>query len=355
MSAVVRKFLQSQTEPLGPRQVRVLASTGAMDRSGEVVVQAGISLENFRENPIILYQHDPNQPVGRAASATFSGAGLVLDVEFAPAGVSQIADEVCGLVKSGVLVGVSVGFDPIETEPMNPARPRGAQRYLRCDLMEVSFVSIPANVQAGVIAKMVPLRTAFAPVRRGGRVRHVKSLDDIALLAWTLENLGFVHANSEIEAALEGDKSKVPAMLAGVMQDLGAALIALTGEEVAEALAQAMAAEAGPVDLVGLERADLAEVLKTADARGQLFRAGFVRARAATAQKEGRVLSGATVAKLKTALAQYGAAVDQHREVMREYNVAAADVAAALSDESAGVDAGQVERRAIARRLRVLS
>jgi hypothetical protein len=65
--------------------------------------------------------------------------------KFAPEGISRTADEICGLVKSGIVSGLSIGFEPIESEPIDRGNRYGPQRVVRRELMEISFVSIPAN------------------------------------------------------------------------------------------------------------------------------------------------------------------------------------------------------------------
>ncbi|WP_234730125.1 HK97 family phage prohead protease [Acidocella facilis] len=151
---MITKFLaNAETQQLGPRQVRVIASTQSVDRAGDIVVQAGIDLSAFLSNPIILYQHDPNIPVGRASDVQITAAGLVMTINFADAGVSAKADEVCGLVKSGILRGISIGFAPVVAEPIDKNKPRAGQRYTSAALMEVSIVSIPANTDAAVVAR----------------------------------------------------------------------------------------------------------------------------------------------------------------------------------------------------------
>jgi hypothetical protein len=71
-----------------------------------------------------------------------------------------------------------------------------------------------------------------------------KGLYSIGTLASVLSDLQWVQQSAEWEAEWEEDGSAVPAMLAEAMRQLGAALIAMTEEEVAEALA-ALAEEEG--------------------------------------------------------------------------------------------------------------
>lgn len=150
----VLKFLAATAQPVGDRQVRVICSTASVDRMGEVVEQRGIGFGAYEKgNPIVLASHDPAQPIGRASELSVAGGALRALVTFAPPGVSAEADKWCGLVKAGVVTGVSIGFDPTETEPMDARLPRGPQRYLSCELLEISFVSIPANAGAGVVER----------------------------------------------------------------------------------------------------------------------------------------------------------------------------------------------------------
>jgi hypothetical protein len=65
-------------------------------------------------------------------------------LQLAPEGTSPRIDEVIRLVKAGILRTVSVGFVPIESEPMAS----GGTKFIRSELRECSLVSIPANHHA---------------------------------------------------------------------------------------------------------------------------------------------------------------------------------------------------------------
>lgn len=132
----------------------VTCSTGEMDRAGEIVEQGGIDLRNFRQNPVVLWQHDTKTPIARAIEIGVSGGKLSARVRWPPQGVSAKADEIRGLVKAGIISAVSIGFNPIETIPIDKANPKkGPQKYVRCELGEFSFVSVPANPNALVVQR----------------------------------------------------------------------------------------------------------------------------------------------------------------------------------------------------------
>src|SRR3984885_5980701 len=73
-------------------------------------------------------------------------------INFAPKGVSEIADETCALAKAGVLNAVSIGFRPLKSEPLRT----GGQKFTKWELLELSIVSVPANPSALVVQRAHP-------------------------------------------------------------------------------------------------------------------------------------------------------------------------------------------------------
>jgi hypothetical protein len=121
------------------RQIWVIASDGSTDRMGDILEPWGAELDDFRRNPICLAQHDVNRPVARCTSIKVDRDKIPALIEFPAEGVSEIADEYCRLYKSGILSAVSVGFVPIDWQPL----PRGGRRYTSWTLLELSLVSLP--------------------------------------------------------------------------------------------------------------------------------------------------------------------------------------------------------------------
>jgi len=115
------------------------ASTVDLDRQGDVVPksvwQAGI--QNYLKNPIILAQHDYDDPIGRMVDYKIDDKGL-----WVKARISSAAEECYGLIKDKVLTAFSIGFKVLDAE-YNSA----AEVFLikELELVEISVVSIPCN------------------------------------------------------------------------------------------------------------------------------------------------------------------------------------------------------------------
>jgi HK97 family phage prohead protease len=146
-----RKFAQGSIVAdgsLGERQIRVIASDSSVDRTNDIMVPEGCVLTNYRNNPIVLADHDSTRPIGTAVPVIRNGRVEAV-IDFAPKGISAKADEYCGLAKAGIIRAVSVGFDPLEFEPIQG----GGYKYNKWELMELSVVAVPANPNALIVGR----------------------------------------------------------------------------------------------------------------------------------------------------------------------------------------------------------
>lgn len=128
-------------------------SDETVDRMGDVIVAGGWQLANFKRNPIALFGHDQDTPIGVWEDLRVEGAKLMGRLKLAAKGTSQRIDEIISLIEQGILKAVSVGFKPIESEPLGE---RGI-RFKRQELLETSVVSVPANPKALAVAKSMNL------------------------------------------------------------------------------------------------------------------------------------------------------------------------------------------------------
>jgi hypothetical protein len=123
-----------------------------------------------------------------------------------------------------------------------------AQRLSATDVPE-AVRNEGAAVLEGYKTADAEARAAIVQGRRTAARYQQRGLYDVMWLAGTVLDLGYIVQCCEEEAAREGDGSKLPEMLASILKDLGAALIAMTVEEVTELVG----GEDDPVDDIAAE------------------------------------------------------------------------------------------------------
>ena len=127
----------------GSVNIKGYASTNDTDRAGDVIDKEAWEkggLDNFGNNPIILFNHDYNRPIGRATGLETDDRGLKLT-----ANISKSAGDVTNLVKEGILRAFSVGFRVKDADYIEET---DGLKISDAELFEVSVVSVPANQAA---------------------------------------------------------------------------------------------------------------------------------------------------------------------------------------------------------------
>jgi len=128
----------------GSLEIKGSASTIDLDRAGDIIEAAAWTksggLNNFKGNPIILFNHDYNKPIGRATDVVVTDKGLEISAK-----ISKAAGEVKDLIKDGVLGAFSVGFKVKDAEYMTQT---DGYKIKDAELFEVSVVSVPCNQAA---------------------------------------------------------------------------------------------------------------------------------------------------------------------------------------------------------------
>ena len=120
-----------------------MASTNGTDRVGDVIETEAWTkggLDNYLNNPVILFNHDYNQPIGRAVQLGTNDNGLQLKAK-----IAKSAGHVGELIKEGVLGAFSVGFRVKDADYMVET---DGYKIKDAELLEVSVVTVPANQAA---------------------------------------------------------------------------------------------------------------------------------------------------------------------------------------------------------------
>jgi len=118
------------------------ANTTAKDRSGDVVTAEAWAkgVDNYRRNPVLLYQHKHDCPIGRVDNIRVDKKGI-----FVECAVSEAAEKNHGvqtLIKDGALKSFSVGFR-VKDGKYN--REDDSMMITEVELLEISVVSVPCN------------------------------------------------------------------------------------------------------------------------------------------------------------------------------------------------------------------
>ena len=120
------------------------ANKAVVDDVGDLMKFDAVDLGRYKKNPILLYNHDRNIPIGRVLEIKVSEAGL-----WVKAVISNSADTIVSyvrdLVKEGILKTFSIGFEPKEE---NYNRAEGYNEIRKWRLNEISIVTLPANIDA---------------------------------------------------------------------------------------------------------------------------------------------------------------------------------------------------------------
>lgn len=125
-------------------EFEIIMSTDAIDRDGESIIKGAFN--PLPESIPVHAFHDFHDPVGRAFPSYDASGRLVGRGFFAN---TPRAQEIRQLVADGVIGHTSVGF---MAASRRDGKDGGAPEITSAELLEVSFVSVPSNRDAAVLA-----------------------------------------------------------------------------------------------------------------------------------------------------------------------------------------------------------
>lgn len=155
----------------GERIIEGIATTPRTDSSLDIVEPRGATFSL----PIpVLSAHDTSKPVGEVLSANVSDRGITVRIKLAqvsePPSLRERLDVAWAEIRAGLCRGLSIGFSPIEYEPIKGTY---GVRYTKWSWRELSLVVIPSNEDASITAIRSADRAACArgaSLSSGGRL-----------------------------------------------------------------------------------------------------------------------------------------------------------------------------------------
>lgn len=158
-----------------------VANTGVVDSYGDSVPPEGAEWVG-RDVPLLAAHNAGTIPVGRATPYRAPGCIKIVG-RFAEPGVSAAADEWRRATKAGLVTALSIGFLPIERQPLKG----GGYRYTRWKLLEVSLCAVGANPEAVITAKS--LRRAGRVLSRANVERLTKAMEHHGALGAAIKSV----------------------------------------------------------------------------------------------------------------------------------------------------------------------
>jgi len=138
-----------------------ILSDETVDRYGDVISSDGWKLANFKRNPIALFGHRSDAPIGTWRNLRVEDKALKGTLVLADEGTSPRIDELRKLVDARILRAVSVGFHSIKMEDRKDDQGNWlGWLFKEQELVETSLVSVPANPNALAVAKSLDISPA---------------------------------------------------------------------------------------------------------------------------------------------------------------------------------------------------
>jgi len=141
VTARAYSFLQIKSVDEERREILGWASRPEPDRVGDVVESLGMQPPRGTVN--LLLDHNHSRSVGTVSELKPSADGVRFKAKIAkiaqPGALKELCDDAWEMVKSGLRAATSIGFRPLEMEPM----PNGGMRYRKWEILELSLVSVP--------------------------------------------------------------------------------------------------------------------------------------------------------------------------------------------------------------------
>lgn len=232
------------------------ANKATIDRGDEIITTDAWELDNFKKNPVILFNHGMDTlggtPVGKAVEVKQTDDGLFLKVKMSNSqapGIKMVRD----LVEERILKAFSVGFNPKESDVVQTDG-KSIRKITKAELFEVSIVGVPMNQDSLFELSEKQLTTKSfhqlkSEILRAKGAEKAAALED--MLVDGLDRQAIISeaatkaniARDDMLAMLAGDKDITPEAEAAVMAEVKLAGLKETLEAALAKLAEGAAAD----------------------------------------------------------------------------------------------------------------
>lgn len=176
------------------RIITLYASTNDLDRQGDTIQPTAWDQNKIIGKPI-LFNHDPNQIVGKIISVNTNNRGLVIQ-----AWISETAKDIWTWIKEGILNSASVGFIGLEGEKIETGI-----NYTKCDMLETSLTPCPANEYSVILAykslAVTPEGIEFCDNKLKEFESEAKIIELNEKIIEMTENMKTINADAELKLA----------------------------------------------------------------------------------------------------------------------------------------------------------
>lgn len=143
-SAIEFQITNSTKAADGSVSIEGYANTVDRDRVGDIVLPEAFkaTLPEYLKNPILLYMHNWERPIGTVVEAKIDERGLWIRASISNAAI--VAD-IRTQISEGILKTFSIGYNELDSDFDKKTETRIIRQL---ELLEISIVTIPANPAA---------------------------------------------------------------------------------------------------------------------------------------------------------------------------------------------------------------
>jgi HK97 family phage prohead protease len=225
------------------RIVEGWASRVEVDRQGDIVEARGLQPPRGKIN--LLLDHNHSNAVGVVEDLKASDEGVRFRARLAkiaqPGALKELCDDAWQMVVGGLRSAVSIGFKPIDMEPMA----NGGMRFRKWEILELSLVAVPACAGATIDTIKSLDRQLLRKASKGRVVRLDEPLTDrTGKILWQPKKAAHRVIKLDMPGTARGETG-------GVMRAAEAAMDEMFEAQRLAAMAKKAGPEALPIRMIG--------------------------------------------------------------------------------------------------------